>query len=98
MWQVIRQLCPDSNPHCLLVDFERAAINTFKKVWPMTFIKGCFFHLAQSVHRKIQEFGLKTLYSNNAEFSLAVRMLPALAYLPPQFFFTACETQIPISS
>ena len=92
MWQVIRQLCPDSNPQCLLVDFERAAINTFKKVWPMTFIKGCFFHLAQSVHRKIQEFGLKTLYSNNAEFSLTVRMLPALAYLPPQFVFTACET------
>ena len=58
----------------------------------MTFIKGCFFHLAQSVHRKFQELGLKTLYSNNAEFSLIVRMLPALAYLPPQFVFTACET------
>ena len=63
MWQVIRQLCTDSNPQYLLVDFERAAINTFKEVWPMTFIKGCFFHLAQSVHRKIQELGLKTLYS-----------------------------------
>ena len=48
MWQIIKQLCPDSNPQYLLVDFEQAAINAFKKIWPMTYIKGCFFHLSQS--------------------------------------------------
>ena len=75
MWQVIRQLCSDSNSQYLIDDFERAAINTFKEVWQMTFIKGCFFHIAQFVHRKIQNLGLKPLYSNNVELSLIIRML-----------------------
>ena len=32
MWQIIKQLCPDSNPQYLLVDFERAAIKTFTEI------------------------------------------------------------------
>ena len=92
MWQIIKQLCPDSNPQYLLVDFERAAIKTFTEIWPRTFIRGCFFHLSQSVYRKVQDSGMKTLYSNNTEFSITVRMLTALAYLPPQFVLTAFET------
>ena len=84
MWHIIQQLCPSSNPRYLLVDFEKAAINTFAEVWPRTYIKGCFFHLSQSVYRKVQDLGLKTIYSNNTE--------PALAYLPSQFVLTAFET------
>ena len=92
MWHIIQQLCPGYNPRYLLVDFEKAAINTFAEVWPRTYIKGCFFHLSQSVYRKVQDLGLKTIYSNNTEFSINVRMLPALAYRPSQFVLTAFET------
>ena len=92
MWHIIQQLCPGSNPQFLLVDFEKAAINTFAEVWPRANIKGCFFHLSQSVYRKVQDLGLKTIYSNDTEFSINVRMLPALAYLPSQFVLKAFET------
>ena len=54
MWNCITRLCPDSNPDYFLVDFEQGAINTFREVWPMTYIKACFFHLSQSVYRKVQ--------------------------------------------
>ena len=101
MWQVIKQLCPDSNPQYLLVDFEQAVINAFKKIWPMTYIKGCFFHLSQSAYRKVQELGLQSRYLSDPEFSVWIRMLPTLAYLPPQFVLSTFETlkmQFPVEA
>ena len=74
-----------------LVDFEQGAINTFREVWPMTYIKACFFHLSQSVYRKVQEVGLQNRYLNDTDFGLICRMLPYLAYLPPQYVVTAFE-------
>ena len=43
----------------------------------------CYFHLTQSFNRKINENGLKIYYENFPEFNLALRMLPALAHVPP---------------
>ena len=81
----------------MFLDFEKAAINTFREVWPLTYVKGCFFYLSQAVYRKIQEVGLQTRYLNDLEFSLLLKMLPALAYLPPQHVvhtFEILKTQI----
>lgn len=82
-----------------MVDFEKAAINTFREVWPLTYVKACcFFHLSQAVYRKVQEVGLQTRYLNDAELSLLIKMLPALAYLPPQHVvptFESLKTQFP---
>ena len=91
MWKVIKQMCPDANPDYLLVDFERGSINAFKEVWPMTHVKGCFFHLSQSVYRKVQELGLTTIYTHSTEVALTIRMLPALAYLPPEIVLSAFQ-------
>ncbi len=41
-----------------------------------------FFHLCQNVYRAVVRFGLKTLYSENANFAQQIRSLPALALLP----------------
>ena len=49
--------------------------------WPTTTVKGCFFHFAQNVWRKIQELGLQTL--NDDQLALRLRMLTALAFAPP---------------
>ncbi|CAG8467758.1 9887_t:CDS:2 [Scutellospora calospora] len=52
--------------------------------------KGCHFHLAQNVYRRVQTVGLTTRYSTDENFSLLIRQLPALAFLPsneiPQAF------------
>jgi len=37
------------NPQFILTDFEQAAINTSEQEYPDTKIKGCLFHLGQSV-------------------------------------------------
>ena len=52
MWKIIKDLCPNSNPQYLLVDFEKAAINTFREIWALTYIKGCFsIYLRLSIQR-----------------------------------------------
>ena len=49
MWQQIKLLYPYSHPNQMIMDFEKAAINSFEQVWPDTFVKCCFFHLTQNV-------------------------------------------------
>ncbi len=45
-------------PQKMLLDFERAAHNACANVFADTELSGCFFHLRQAVHRKVQELGL----------------------------------------
>ena len=68
----------------ILTDFELASINASHHIFPNVENKGCFFHLGQSGWRKIQSCRLATRYGNNEEFSLMLRHLFALAFLPPQ--------------
>ena len=44
-------------------------------------IKDCFYHLSSSNWKRIQEFGLQQRYDE--EFALSLRMLSAIAFLPP---------------
>ena len=55
-------LCPDSNLQYLLFDFEQSAIKTFKEIWPMTYIKGFFFRLSQSVDKKCKNSVYKVYF------------------------------------
>ena len=84
MWNIIRESCPNSQPHYLFVDFEQAAINSFNSIWTLTLVKAFFFHLSQSVYRKLQSLSLQLEYHNDPEFALTMRMLPALAFVPSE--------------
>ena len=66
------------------MDFEQAAINLVNLFWPITQVKACFFHLSQSVYRKLQSLGLQSEYHNDPDFELTMRMLPAIAFVPPE--------------
>ena len=48
----------------------------------MTLQKGAFFTW-DSVWRQVQSSGLEIKYENDVDFSLKIRMIPALAFLPP---------------
>ena len=63
-------------------DYERATIDAVKTVFKIEKIEGCFFHLSQAHWRKIQELGLRTLYTENEDISVAARMLTAMAFCP----------------
>ena len=74
----LQRLVP--NPRTILVDFEQAAMNAFSAACPNANVTGCYFHLCQSVIRKVNDVGLKQEYDNNRnndEVLPYVRCLPA---------------------
>jgi hypothetical protein len=58
-------------------------INAVKSEFPDAIHKGCFFHLSQNFWRKIQSEGLAGEYGTNEDFSIKLRHVTALAFLPP---------------
>ena len=45
MWEQIQLLCPNAHPTHMIIDFEKAAINSFKHFWPNSNVKGVFLTL-----------------------------------------------------
>ena len=66
-----------------MTDFVKAAINVFGDKF-LAVNTGCFFHLSQDVYRKIQSEGLTTIYQEDREFLLELKMLPSLVFVPEQ--------------
>ncbi|CAN8008536.1 unnamed protein product, partial [Ixodes pacificus] len=62
-------------------DFEGAVITACSRKFPQAKIEECFANLCESVYRGLCKLGLQARYGNDEEF--AMRMLPALAFLPP---------------
>jgi hypothetical protein len=52
-------------------------------IFPQCIQKGCFFHSGQNLWRKIQSCGLATQYGSVEDFSLKLRNISVLAFLPP---------------
>ena len=71
-------------PTDILIDFERGAINVIQTVFANANVKGCFFHLCFNVWKHVQNAELQVRYVEEPEFALQLRMLTALAFLPPQ--------------
>ena len=81
-------------PRSILMDFEAAAISAFRERFSHATLKGCFYHLSQSIWRRVQEAGLQTRYAGDMEFALWCRCLPALAFVPEGDIFQAFEALI----
>jgi hypothetical protein len=73
----------DLQPDFVLTDFEKSAMNAVVNEFPGVQNKCCHFHLAQSTYRRIEAANLKVLYGSDVNFNLAMRHLPALAFLSP---------------
>jgi hypothetical protein len=73
----------DLSPPFIITDFEQAAIKAARAEFPNSSNKGCFFHLCQNLWKKIQSERLANEYGNNEEFSIKLRHITALAFLPP---------------
>lgn len=74
----------DCRPRKIMTDFEKAIINACKEVFPDVVLKCCFFHLGQSVYKRVQASGLQAAYNDftDRNLKLHVHMLLALAYVP----------------
>lgn len=80
---IVKGLVLTAKPSIVLIDFEQAAKNAFLREFPGVNVKGCHFHLNQSVIRKIGSLGLKSRYEENVDdFAILVKMMCALSALP----------------
>lgn len=77
----LKDLRPLLEPHTVITDFEQAAMNSFKNVFGAQ-LHGCHFHFGQCVWCKVQENGCAAQYHTDKNFSMHIRMLVALAYVP----------------
>ncbi|KAK7601123.1 hypothetical protein V9T40_008564 [Parthenolecanium corni] len=57
----------------------------------MEIIAGCLFHLMQNIKKKVANCGLLTAFKNEPEITLQVRMVGALAFVPPGYVSAAFE-------
>ena len=73
-----------NDPDGFLVDFELAAINAIQNVLPGSQVSGCFYHLSSSLWKHIQRAGLQEQYVVDPQFALHLRMIAAVAFVPPQ--------------
>ena len=82
MFQILKILLPQLSPTKILVDFEKACMNAAKVAFPDVDVRGCYFHLCQSLIRKVNTVGLKNEYESNIDIKLRLKSLCALAFVP----------------
>lgn len=89
-------LIPLAQPTRILTDFESAAMQAFQHRFPGSAITGCYFHLSQSILRKVNEVGLKVAYESDNSVREFLRSFSALAHVPvsdvPEAFDQLTET------
>lgn len=71
-------------PDDIMMDFEIAAMNAAAVNFPGVNMKGCFYHFCSNLWKRIQKEGLQERYQNDENFANTLRMLAALAFVPPQ--------------
>lgn len=72
------------NPKRIISDFEKTIPLTAKQFFPSAIYKGCLFHFGQIIWRRVQKERLSSKYGNDEIFSLQIRMLKSLAFVPAE--------------
>lgn len=81
LFSVLEELGCD--PSTVILDFERSVEMAVSSVFgDHVNIQFCFYHLTQSIWRKIQSLGLTNRYENDNGFRLFCGQIDALAFLP----------------
>jgi len=71
-------------PEITILDFELAARNAIRVVFPMTTLRGCFFHYTQCIWRKTQACSLAIRYREEEDVCRLVHRAAVLPLLPPE--------------
>lgn len=91
IWEIILTKRPNIKPQTAMMDFEMGILKSFKARFPLSHVRGCFFHLNQSVYRQVQKNGLKKQYEEDESVAIKLKMLCALAYLPEELVIQGFE-------
>lgn len=82
MIELLKLLVPSANPSTIILTFEIAAIDSFKKEFPSAEVKGCYYYLQQAIIRKVEQLGLWGKFQTDIAFNLIVKSLGALSFVP----------------
>ena len=90
VFKALLELVPQVRVKKVVLDFERAVWTTLRKMmsrnqFPKVTIKGCFFHFAQAVYRRIGLIGLAAQYKHCMGTKDICRQMMALAFLPAEY-------------
>ena len=88
MWSKLKGHCESADlilrPSIIMMDFEKAAMNSAVSAFPAAKLHGCRFHLAQAWFRKIQSLGLSSQYNaKESEVSKWLSYFFGLPFLRP---------------
>ena len=92
LFKIIKLNSNEEDPQHIMVDFECAEISAARSVFTTTEIHGCFFHLSQSILRRLQNLSLISRYRNDEDLFIDVKKIMALAFLPIDCVIDGFET------
>ena len=82
--EALGNLRPNCAPTTIMSDFEHASILAFHAAFPGARQRGGFFHFSQCIWKHIQQHpSICEEYRDDADFALHLKMLAALAFVPP---------------
>lgn len=89
--KAIKKKTKDRTLEKIVLDFESALWRSIPQVFPDVLIRGCSFHWAQCIWRKIQEIGLAPAYKNDNATHKLCRKFLTLPYLPKEHITAVFE-------
>uniref|UniRef100_A0A0K0FC88 Integrase_SAM-like_N domain-containing protein n=1 Tax=Strongyloides venezuelensis TaxID=75913 RepID=A0A0K0FC88_STRVS len=82
MFRILMKLIPTMALEKILLNFEKATMNTAKHGFQEADIKGCYFHPSQSLIRKTNFVGFKSVFGSDIQVKLMLKSLLPLAFVP----------------
>lgn len=82
LFTMLIDLNPRLLPDSISIDFEIAAISAIKEAFPQLNVHGCYYHLTKNFWKKMGDIGMISNYNNDANFSVMVKMIILLAFVP----------------
>jgi predicted Ser/Thr protein kinase len=81
----------------VIIDFEKAVMNTFQSSLPGRDVSNSYFHLCQAVQKQIQKnfkvYYLFILYHSEKKFTRAARLVVFLTFVPIRAVMLRCSTR-----
>ena len=91
LFRIVLDLVPGVVSKTWVFDFEASMVSAHRELMVDGVSAGCFFHLSNAVHRKIDSMGWRRKYAEDASFRRRVVALSKLAYLPLDFVSRAFD-------